>query len=293
MSTFKLAVDAIYLRRAEPSDAAACGRICYDAFAAINAHHNFPPELPSLEAGAGLMHMLFSHPEFYAVVAEREGRIVGSNCLDERSVIAGVGPITVDPAGQNRGVGHALMQAVLARAKDEGFAGVRLVQAAFHARSLSLYTKLGFQVREPLVAMQGPSIGLAMDGYRVRTATTEDQDACNRICAKVHGHDRAGELREAIAQGAATVVERQGRISGYSTTMGYFGHAAAATTPDVQALIAAANGFSGPGVLVPARNAELFRWCLQHGLRVVLPLNLMTMGLYNEPDGAYLPSILY
>jgi hypothetical protein len=35
------------------------------------------------------------------------------------------------------------------------------------------------------------------------------------------------------------------------------------------------------------------RWCLGRGLRVTQPLTLMTMGLYNEPAGAYLPSILY
>ena len=60
--------------------------------------------------------MLLAHPRFYSVVAEAKGRIVGSNFLDERSRIAGVGPITVDPTGQNRGVGGRLMQDVLDRA---------------------------------------------------------------------------------------------------------------------------------------------------------------------------------
>ena len=62
---------------------------------------------------------------------------------------------------------------------------------------------------------------------------------------------------------------------------------------DLQALIGAAESFGGPGILVPARNAELFRWCLENGLRVVEPMTLMTLGLYNEPAGAYLPSILF
>ena len=62
---------------------------------------------------------------------------------------------------------------------------------------------------------------------------------------------------------------------------------------DLQALIAAADGFGGSGILVPTRNAELFRWCLANGLRVVEPMTLMTVGLYNEPAGAYLASILY
>jgi hypothetical protein len=39
-------------------------------------------------------------------------------------------------------------------------------------------------------------------------------------------------------------------------------------------------------------NAELFRWCLEHRLRVVQPLTLMSIGLYIQPSGAFLPSIL-
>jgi predicted N-acetyltransferase YhbS len=93
---------------------------------------------------------LLSHPKFYSVVAELDGRAVGSNFLDERSSIAGLGPITIDPAAQDKGVGRRLMLALMDRATQQKFAGVRLVQAAFHNRSLSLYTKLGFDTREPL-----------------------------------------------------------------------------------------------------------------------------------------------
>ena len=285
--------NTVTIRRATPEDAAVCGRICFDAFSAIDAQHNFPPEIPSAEAGAGLLGMLFSHPKFYTLVAELDGRIVGSNCLDERSGIAGVGPVTVDPWAQNQGVGRLLMTAVMSRSREADFAGTRLVQAAFHLRSLSLYSKLGFQVREPLVVMRGPAIGLAIDGYVVRTAGPADMDACNEICVGVHGHERAGELAEAIAQGTAVVVERNGRVTGYATSFGYFGHAAGESTPDIQALIAAAKEFPEPGILVPTRNAELFSWCLAKGLRVVQPMNLMTMGFYKDPDGAYLPSIFY
>jgi hypothetical protein len=59
------------------------------------------------------------------------------------------------------------------------------------------------------------------------------------------------------------------------------------------ALIGAATAFPGGGFLLPTRNGEVFRWCLQNNLRLVHQLNLMTVGLYNEPVGAYLPSVLY
>jgi hypothetical protein len=49
----------------------------------------------------------------------------------------------------------------------------------------------------------------------------------------------------------------------------------------------------GLGVLIPSRNAELLRWCLARGLRIVQQSTLMTIGVYNEPAGAWLPSVVY
>jgi GNAT superfamily N-acetyltransferase len=262
---------SVAVRKAQPEDAPACGRICYEAFTKISTEHAFPPDFPSVEVATGVLSMMFGHPGFYCVVAESGGQILGSNCLDERSAIAGVGPITIDPAIQNKGVGRALMEAALARSSERGFKGTRLLQAAFHNRSLSLYTKLGFDTREPISAMQGPAIKRATPGY----------------------NERGGELRDAIGQGAAVVAEREGRIRAYATVVGFFGHMVGETNSDAQELIANADVFVGPGILVPTRNAGLFRWCLENGLRVVQPMTLMTVGYYKEPAGAWLPSILY
>jgi hypothetical protein len=132
-----------------------------------------------------------------------------------------------------------------------------------------------------------------VDGCRVRAAQHSDLEPCNQVCRQVHGHDRSGELADALKEGAARVVERGGRITGYTTGMAFFGHSVAESNLDMQALIAAADGFGGPGILVPTRNAALFRWCIHAGLRVVQPMTLMSMGLYNEPKGAWLPSITF
>ena len=293
MSTAAPSRAAVTIRRAKPEDAQVCGQICYEAFHKISTVHNFPPDVPAPEMGVGLLTTMFSHPGLYCVVAEADGRIAGSNCLDERDTIAGVGPITIDPTIQNRGVGRKLMDAVLHRARERNFAGVRLVQAAFHNRSLSLYTTLGFDVREPLAVIQGPAIKKTYDGFAVRPARPSDLEECNQVALRVHGHQRGGELADAIRQGTATVVERHGRITGYASSLAFYGHTVAETNPDLQAIIAAADVFGGPGILVPSRNADLFRWCLANGLRVVQPMTLMSLGLYNEPKGAFLPSILY
>jgi predicted N-acetyltransferase YhbS len=283
----------IKLRSGTPADAEICGRICYNAFRTISEAHGFAPDFPAPEVAIDVLRSLLANPKFYSVIAEIGERIVGSNFLDERNTIAGVGPITVDPTVQNRAIGRRLMDAVHQRAAEKNFAGVRLIQAGFHTRSLSLYAKLGYDVREHLACMQGNALGISIEGHVVRPATEADVESCNRICRQVHGHDRGGELRDAIAKGSATVVEHAGRITGYATVIGFFGHAVGETNKDVKALIGAAKEYAGPGFLLPTRNGDLFRWCLSSGLRITQPMTLMSKGLYNEPAGAFLPSILY
>jgi GNAT superfamily N-acetyltransferase len=283
----------VTVRRATPEDAAICGQICYDAFSTINQQHGFPCDFPDPAVAIGLLKTLFSAPPVYCVVAELDGRIVGSNCLDERSIIAGVGPITIDPAVQNRGVGRKLMHAVMERANERGAAGIRLVQAGFHARSLSLYASLGFDVREHLACMQGQTLQRGVAECTVRAAQPADIPACGALSVRVHGFNRSGELPHAIEEGTARVVERDGRITGYASNLAFFGHGTAETNVDLEALIASAESFGGPGILIPTRNTALFSWCLSNGLRVIQPMTLMTMGLYNEPAGAWYPSVLF
>jgi predicted N-acetyltransferase YhbS len=281
------------MRRATREDAAVLGQINYDAFKKIADEHGFPPDFPSVDFAVGVVTSLASTPGIYSVVAEADGKIAGSNFMDERNPIAGIGPISVDPSVQNQTIGRSLMEDVLARARSRNFAGVRLVQTAYRNRSLCLYTKLGFETREPLSVMQGKPLNQKMAGYNVRTAKEGDLDACNALCTRVHGHHRAGELHDAIRGGMATVVERLGRITGYATALAFFGHAVGESNDDIRALIGAAPIFMGPGILVPTRNGELFRWCLANGMRLVQQMTLMTIGLYNEPTSAYLPSIHY
>jgi predicted N-acetyltransferase YhbS len=283
----------VIIRKATAADVPAAARICYEAFYQINTAHNFPPDIPSIEEAAGFMSILFDHPGFFCVVAEADGRVIGSNCLDERSSIFGIGPITIDVDDQNNGTGRRLMQAVIDRTKEMKAPGVRLVQAAFHNRSLSLYTNLGFEVREPLAVVNGTTVLRQLDGCHVRPATMADLPACDAVCARVHGHHRGGELADGIASGSAHVVERTGRITGYTSTMGFFGHTVGESNLDVMALIAGSGPFHGPGIMIPSRNTELFRWCLSQGLRVSQPMTLMSMGLYNEPKGAFLPSVTF
>ena len=147
-------------------------------------------------------------------------------------------------------------------------------------------------VREPLSIISGTPLRRTFPDTVVRPALISDLPACEALHLEIHGYARTGELKGAIERKTATVAERNGKISGYATLIGFFGHAIGQTNDDLKALIAAAPEFAGPGFLLPSRNGALFRWCLEQGLRVVQPMTLMSTGLYSKPAGKFLPSII-
>ena len=129
------------------------------------------------------------------------------------------------------------------------------------------------------------------------TATIVGVDYCNDICKKVRGHDRNRELIGSIKQGSAKVVIHLGKISGYTCGLDFFNHSVGMTNDDLKALIASIatddGNYGSSGILIPTRNAQLFHWCLNNGLKLVQQLLLMTVGMYNEHAGSYMSLILY
>ena len=280
-------------RPAAAADLIAVATIMYSAFKSVADRHNFPPDFDSPETAHSVASLLLNHPKFYGVVAEDEGRILGSNFIDLRSPIVGLGPISVDPEMQNQGIGRQLMLAAMEEAERQRCAGIRLVQLAYHNRSLCLYTTLGFRSRVPLSIMQGQPLNQRFAGYDVRLGATADADSCNALCRRIHGMERRQEVEESIEQNSLQVVEHLGTITGYTNGVGFFTHTVADSNHSLMAMIAAAPSFPGPGFFLPTTNFEVFNWCLQQGLRLVAQATYMTIGLFNEPDGAWLPGVLY
>jgi predicted N-acetyltransferase YhbS len=286
----------VELREIQEADRDDCARIVYEAFKAIAERHAFPPDFESVEAAAQLVGAWLAHPDVWGVVAEREGRVIGSNFLEARTPVAGVGPITVDPAEQSQGVGRRLMEAVLQHGERKP---IRLVQDSFNAASLSLYTQLGFEVKEPLVRINGePSNDGSDGGLEVRPFRAGDLEACAQLCRSVHGFERSGELREVERSPLQPFVAvRDGRIVAYATSIAFWplAHGVAESREDLAGLLVGAQRSGGDpiDILLPIRQAELFRWALSAGLRVVKPMNLMALRDYREPAGAWFPSVLF
>ena len=125
------------LRPGVIDDAGEVGKIIFEAFSGIADKHGFPREFPTVDIGINVASSFHSNPGFYSVVAEyTQGggkKLIGSNFLDERSnIVAGVGPITIDPKFQNKGAGRQLMNNVMERARSKNYPAIRLLQASYH-----------------------------------------------------------------------------------------------------------------------------------------------------------------
>jgi GNAT superfamily N-acetyltransferase len=284
---------AIKLRPPVQDDSLRIGRIIYEAFKSIAEQRGFPPDFPSVDMTIGFAHMLVSHPAIYGVVAEVDGKVMGSNFLDERDAIRGVGPITVDPTAHAKGIGRKLMEDVIQRAR--GAAGIRLVQDAHNTVSMSLYTSLGFEAKEPLAMMRGKARTRPTGKGQLRKMESRDITGCADLCRRIHGFDRANELRDAMTHFPSTVLVRDGRITAYASAPPFWvaNHGVAETEEDLRELILSVAQDNPIELLVPIRRASFFRWLLDQGLRVMKPMTLMSMGDYREPAGAFYPSVAY
>jgi len=234
----------IQIRPMKPEDVETWGRICYEAFRGISERHGFRPDFATPEAGIDLLHMLAESPHSFSVVAERDGEVIGSNHLVEYDAIRAVGPITIDPAAQAKGVGRMLMEAVIERGK--GTAGIRLVQGAFNTTSLSLYASLGFDVKEPLALMECELKGDLQPIVTVRAIEEQDYEACAELCRKTHGFDRLNELKHMPPFLTSFVAIRDGRLTAYTSAPQFWplNHAVAETEEDMQSLLLGAGSLS-------------------------------------------------
>lgn len=287
----------INIRQMTQEDVETCGRICFEAFKTLADRHNFLPDFPSLEFSGQLAASFYANPQMYAIVAENEhGEIVGSNYLWEYDAIRAVGPISVAPNTQAKGVGRALMDAVMAR--GAGSEGIRLVQDTFNTASMSLYTKFGFAVKEPLVRIEGVVKGDVPVGVEVRPIREADLAQCADLCRRTHDIERTNELRHTPPFLTSFVAVCDGRVTAYASAPHFWAlnYAVAESEDAMQTVLTGAGNLSDGqplSFLLPIRHTNLFRWCLKHGMRVIKPSTLMSTGRYEEPRGCFLPSVGY
>jgi GNAT superfamily N-acetyltransferase len=287
-------MNTIELITPNPQHVPELGRICFEAFRSIHDRHNFPRDFPDVETAVKVVGLLSGLPEVFGVAARDNGRWVGSNFMLLTDPVAGVGPITIDPAYQGNGVGRKLMQAVLDHATQRGVGRVRLLQDSFNTASLSLYASLGFDVREPIgVLRASPPAG---PDPSVRPAHPSDLPALKQLSARLYRVSRDGEIAHWLGSGIPFLVrETGGAIRGYLGA-GKLGHGVAETEADALALINQLSRHAPPGLdvfFLPLRLTSFYCAAMHDGCRLLKVMTLMTRGPYEPPPAIWMPSVLY
>ncbi|WP_460452337.1 GNAT family N-acetyltransferase [Alsobacter sp. SYSU BS001988] len=287
----------VVIRAAQADDAETCGRICFAAFRVVSERHGFPSPFRSVAAATFRVTAFIHHPAVFGLVAasDQDDQVVGFAFLSERDPMRAVGPVAIDPTVQRQGLGRRLMKAALERA--EGARGVRLMQDTFNMSSLALYASLGFEAKELCVIVTGVPASAPWAAWDVRLMAESDLEACEALHQTTHGYTRTNELRETLATGSPVVALRDGKVRAYMAvpTIWLGNHGVAQREVDMQALILGATRLAGgpPSFLLPIRNSQMLCWCLRQGMRTIKPMTLMASGEYQQPKGAYIPSVLY
>lgn len=274
------------------TDIPALAQICFDAFGTLQDRHGVERDFDTVETAGRVMGMFCSRPDIWGVAARDSDEIVGSNFLQVSDPVAAVGPITVKPGVQSRGVGRALMDAVLRESRRREITRVRLLQEAINTTSLSLYTKLGFRWREAVALMR--LTPAPADDPCVRALTGADLDAVDRISRRQYHATRVNECRVMLGmQMPGFALERRGEVEGYSFP-GFLGHGFAPSAEDLAGLITHAARHVPPPfrkVLVPLGQHELHGTLLARGATTIKLFNYMTVGEFRAPEGAWVCSI--
>ncbi len=282
----------INIQRVRQEHTPTLARICYEAFGSLQDRHSVERDFDSVETAGMMVGLFASRPDFAGFVALDGTTILGSNFIQFSDPVAGVGPITIDPAAQARGAGKALMLAVMDEAKRRGVAQVRLMQETINTTSLSLYTKLGFDWRE-CCSLLRPAPAPA-DDPRCRPITEADLPAIDEISRRHYHSSRVNEAAGLLKIGLpGFMFSRNGRDTGYYFCA-FIGHGFAQSDADMADLIGHTLRHAPPHfhkMILPLGQNDLHRLLMSRGGRTVKMLNYMTTGPYTRPQGAWIPSI--
>jgi predicted N-acetyltransferase YhbS len=268
------------------------GDICYRAFDAISRRHGFETDFDSPTIASMIISGMIRDEHCYSITALEGGEPVGSNFITTPDDVGGIGPISIDPDRQGQGIGRALMEDVLSHARENGIERVRLLQDGFNMQSLSLYASLGFDTKVG-AALLAPA---PVDVPEVRPATADDMDAVERLSREIYGVSRRLEV-ESMAGGPFRpfVYEKSGRVVAYFIP-GMIGHGVGESEELLVAtVLGATKNVEGmfARAFCPLSEGAMFRRFLAAGCKVQKVMNLMTLGPYEEPQGPWMPSVLY
>ena len=195
-----------------------------------------------------------------------------------------IGLVLVAPERQGRGIGRALMNALIADS------GSRTLMLNATAEGLPLYEKLGFVstgfVRQHQGRLaEGAILPVAPD-VPLRRAVPADHAALCVLDAAVFGADRSALIGSLLARGDAWLVDRAGPPAGFAILRAFgrgmiIGPLAASSEDEAIALVAATAERAATGVLrvdIPAQAECLGHWLTAAGLPAIDTVTTMLHG---------------
>lgn len=192
-----------------------------------------------------------------------------------------IGLMLVAPERQGRGIGRALMKALIAEA------GSRALMLNATAEGLPLYEKLGFVSTGLVRQHQGlMSVLPPAPDVPLRRAVPADHAAMGALDAAAFGTDRSALVSQLLANGDAWVVDRAGQPAGFAVLRAFgrgmiVGPIVAASEDEAIALAAAAARAAPSGVLrvdIPAEAERLAAWLTAAGLPAIDTVTVMLRG---------------
>ena len=285
-------MNEVSLRPARPADANSIANVIYEAFNRIATEHGQVSDFdsPPIDRMQRRLELLDQHND-YCVVAETENQIVGVNFIDCHGDVGAIGVLAVLPSFQDQRIGRRLMESVIEHGKKAGFKTQRLLQAAYNSKSMGLYLSLGMVIREHLLNFNGTVNGKSNPDIRIERGTGGDVKTCSEFCEKFYRAERSREINDAAVAGDLIVESENENIVGLTTGIGFTGFSVALTNDVIKSLMVNQATIEPPGILVPATNHSLVKWCVESGLKINQSMNLMTLGEYKDPVARWLPSI--
>lgn len=281
------------IRRMEERDVVRAGEVIVTAFNDVFSRHGYPPPFPSSAVGVDLARGYLHLEPQECFVAEEGGKVVGSGFLHLRGTTAGIGPITVDPSCQNKGVGKELMMTVIRAGRH--CPSLRLVQDSFNTVSFPLYSKLGFAVHGMIASLGGQELrpSTRPRGVAIREATSEDAARLTALDTKLTAIARAQDLRYFLQQAPQLMSFIDGKLTGYLCTLrtgkSVFLGPAAATEPAVLKALVSYIVEKEKGktlrMRLPTRHHELLLDLMKMGFRVETLQTYMVRGPWKTPKG--------
>lgn len=282
------------IRRMEEGDVIRVGEVIVDAFNEVFSRYGYPPPFPSPDVGINLARGYLHLEPQECFVAEEGGKVVGSGFLHLRGATAGIGPITVAPSCQSKGVGKELMMTVIRAGRH--CPSLRLVQDSFNIVSFPLYSKLGFAAHGTVASLGGQKFRPATRprGIAIREASAEDAARLAALDTKLTSIARPQDLQYFLQQSPQLMSFIDGKLAGYLCILpmkeaAFLGPAAASDPAALKALISYAmekeNGKS-LRMRLPTRHHELMLDLLKMGFRVEALQTYMVRGPWKTPKGA-------